>query len=72
MVVIMNIVEIENLNFSYKDNYMEYLKRYQDIAQHSEESIYYTSKQRDIPDSFPVEHYRMLEEDESALFVALE
>ena len=26
-------------NFSYKDNYMEYLKRYQDVIQHTEESI---------------------------------
>ena len=59
-------------NFSYKDNYLEYLKKYQDVVQHSEKSIYYIGKQRDLPDSFPAELYQKLSIDESAIFVTID
>ena len=55
-------------NFSYKD-YMSYLKKYEEIAHHSEESIYYLSNQEDIPDSFPMEHFQKLSAGKSAIFV---
>ena len=56
-------------NFSYKDNYMSYLKKYGELIHHSEESIYYIGKQEDLPVSFPFEQYQMLREGESAVFV---
>ena len=57
-------------NFSYKDNYMSYLKKYGELIHHSEESIYYIGKQEDLPVSFPLENYQMLREGESAVFVS--
>lgn len=56
-------------SFSYQDNYMDYLKKYEMITHHSEERVFYISRQDDLPDSFPIEHYQMLKAGNSALFV---
>lgn len=56
-------------SFSYQDNYMDYLIKYEMITHHSEERVFYISRQDDLPDSFPIEHYQMLKAGNSALFV---
>lgn len=58
-------------NFSYKSNYMSYLEKYEEIVHHTEDNIYYISKKKDLPDSFPEEHYQMLSADEAAIFIPL-
>ena len=55
--------------FDNKDNYMYCLKKYQEIAHHSEEIIYYLKRQEDILDSFPMEHFQILRASESAFFI---
>lgn len=58
-------------NFS-RNNYMNDLAKYEVITRHSEESVFYISRQEDLPDLFPIEHYQMLRADKSALFVPLD
>lgn len=56
-------------NFSYTDSYMSYLNQYEEIIHHPEETVYFISKQEELPDSFPTEQFQMINVGESALFI---
>lgn len=55
--------------FSHTDSYMSYLEKYEEIVHHSKENIYYISNQKDLPNSFPTEHYQKLSAGESIAFI---
>ena len=56
-------------SFPYQDDYMDYLNKYEEITHHSGERVFYISRQEDLPDTFPTEHYQVFSTGKSAVFV---